>query len=473
MNDGKKNLRTKLCYGAGFLPDPCFYQFIASFQIVFLTSVVGLNPSTAGTISSATIMADAVFSLFVGKWSDNLRSRFGRRRPFLLVVSFVMPLAFSLLFRTASGSDASRFWYYLLWGFVFWIGYAVFFVCHTALGADVATGYEDRILLNSYTRFFTLGGGVIGTALPMTAIAFMTARGMTDSGAWWLYASALAFVVMLGSLLCWRATRGCEQPVFEAPESQGLRGFLSDCRQLLTLRPYLKIIAAKIASSLAYAFFTGTLIFYMQHVLKIDTRFSSVIYLMSNILSLVLLPFITAMSLKIGKRRYMAYTQFATAILSALFALTGVRSRVLLIAYVVVYIFGQASFWHLCNTNLYDISDLDEYRFGVRREGNIMALQSFINTLFTSLDLRILTMMLSVSGFSAAAASQSASAIAMLKVMFLWVPAAGAFFAGVFMLLYRVNKEDFILLKEALYRRHQGMEGMTEKETARIEGMFR
>ena len=473
MDNGKKNLKTKLCYGAGYLPDPCFYQFIASFQIVFLTSVVGLTPAMAGTISSVTIMADAVFSLFVGKWSDNLRSRFGRRRPFLLVVSFVMPLAFAMLFRTAGGSDTARFWYYMLWGFVFWIGYAVFFVCYVALGADVATDYEDRILLNSYSRFFTLGGAVLGTALPMTAISLMTSRGMEDRTAWWLFASALAILVMLASLLCWRATRGCERPVFDEPESQGLRGFLKDCGQLLTLRPYLKIIASKIASGLAYAFFTGTLIFYMQYVLQIDTRFSSVIYLLSNVLSLVLLPFIAGMTLKFGKRRYMAYAEFVTAILSVLLALTGVRSKTLLILYVIVYIFGQASFWQLCNTNLYDISDLDEYRFGVRREGNIMALQSFINTCFTSVDLKVLTVLLSVSGFSATASAQSETALRMLKVMFLWLPAAGAFFAGVFMLLYRVNKEDFILLKEALYRRHQGMPGMTEEETAKIESMFR
>ena len=473
METGKKDLRTKLCYGAGYLPDPCFYQFIATFQIVFLTGIVGLTPAAAGTISSLTIMADAVFSLFVGKWSDNLRSRFGRRRPFLLAVSFVMPLAFAMMFRTAGGSETAKFWYYMLWGFVFWIGYAVFFVCYIALGADVATDYEDRILLNSYTRLFTLGGAVLGTALPLTAIAALTARGMADKSAWALFAAALAFLVMVCSLICWSATRGCERPVFEEPESQGLKGFLTDCRQLLTLSPYRKIIASKIASGFAYAFFTGTLIFYMQFVLQIDTRFSSVIYLLSNILSLVLLPFIAGMSLKIGKRKYMAYAEFVTAGLSVLLALTGVRSKTLLILYVIVYVFGQASFWQICNTNLYDISDLDEYRFGVRREGNIMALQSFINTCFTSLDLKILSILLTVSGFSATAGAQSETALGMLKVMFLWLPAAGALMAGVFMFLYWVNKEDFVLLKEALYRRHQGMEDMTEEEKARIEGMFR
>ena len=181
MNTGKKNVRTKLCYGAGYLPDPCFYQFIASFQIVFLTGIVGLTPSMAGTISAVTIIADAVFSLFVGKWSDNLRSRFGRRRPFLLVVSFVMPLAFAMMFRTAGGGVTAQFWYYMLWGFVFWIGYSVFFVCYVALGADVATDYEDRILLNSYTRLFTLGGAILSMALPMTAITAMITHGMEPS----------------------------------------------------------------------------------------------------------------------------------------------------------------------------------------------------------------------------------------------------------------------------------------------------
>ena len=472
MQSEKNHLRTKLCYGAGYLPDPCFYQFIASFQIVFLTGVVGLTPTMAGTISSVTIMADAIFSIFVGKWSDNFRSRFGRRRPFLLVTTIVMPLAFALMFRTVTGSDTLRFWYYLLCGFVFWIGYAAFFVCYVALGADVATDYEDRILLNSYTRLFSLGGGIIGTALPLTVIAALTARGLTAQTAWSAFATALALFVFAGSFISWNATRGCERPVYDEPESQGVRGFLRDCRQLLTLRPYRNVIFSKVGSSVAYTFYTGTLIFYMQFVLGIDTRFSAVIYLTSNLFSLVLVPFIAKMTLRFGKRAYMTCSQFATAAACALMGLIGVRSRALLIVYMLVYVFGQASFWQLCNTNLYDISDLDEYRFGVRREGNIMSLQSFINTMFTSVNLKVLTGLLAASGFVASAPAQTESALRMLKILFVWVPAAAALLSGVFLFAYRVNKDDFVLLKEALYRRHQGMESLSDEETERIERMF-
>ena len=61
----------------------------------------------------------------------------------------------------------------------------------------------------------------------------------------------------------------------------------------------------------------------------------------------------------------------------------------------------------------------------------------------------------------------------MLKVLFVWVPAAGALLAGLFLIAYKVDKEDFVLLKEALYRRHHDMEKLSDEETARIEGMFR
>ena len=473
MDTGKRNLRTKLFYGAGYLPDPCFYQFIASFQIVFLTGVVGLSPAVAGTISSVTIMSDAVFSIVVGKWSDNVRSRFGRRRPFLLAVYLLMPVSFAMMFRTAGGGETFKFWYYMLWGFVFWIAYAAFFVCYVALGADVATDYEDRILLNSYTRLFTLGGGILGTAVPLTAIAALTSRGMETENAWFLFAAALAALVLLGGFLCWNATRGLEQPVWDEPESQGIAGFFHDCRQLLTLRPYRKVIFSKVFSNVAYTFYTGTLIFYMQFVLQIDTRFSAVIYLLSNVVSLVLVPFIAKMTFKLGKRKYMAYAQFVCAGLSLLMGLVGVRSRALLVLYMLIYIYGQASFWQLCNTNLYDITDLDEYRFGVRREGNIMALQSFINTGFTSVSLKVLTGLLAASGFSATAAVQTSGAIMMLKTLFVWVPAGAALLSGLFLFAYRVDKDNFVLLKEALYRRHHDMENLSEEETARIEDMFR
>ena len=44
---------------------------------------------------------------------------------------------------------------------------------------------------------------------------------------------------------------------------------------------------------------------------------------------------------------------------------------------------------------------------------------------------------------------------------------------GLFLFAYRVDKDNFVLLKEALYRRHHDMEKLSEEETARIEGMFR
>lgn len=473
MAEGRKS-RTKLYigYGLGFLCDPCCYQFMALYQILFLTKVAGLSAAHAGTVSSISMMADAVFGLVAGKFSDNLRSRFGRRRPLLLAVTFTMPLAFCMMFRSVEAADEAKLAYYMSFGVLFWISFAVCFVSYVALGADVARDYDDRIILDSYSKVFSTIAAIVGTALPLTAIDFMIGRGVRESDAWFSYALLLAFIVFTGLFICWNVTRGQEKPVSGKPEKQGLAGFVRDCAQLMTLKPYRKIILSKIASSVSYITFSGTLVFFISFVMEGDSRFTVLLYTLSNIFTLFLVPFVAKMTLKIGKRSYIVLSQFATALLGMLFGLFGVQGKLALVAYMLIIVFGQSSFWQLCNSNLYDMTDLDFYKFRRRREGNIMALQSFLNTMGSAVAIKLYTWMLELSGFSAASATQPDAALRMLNVLFIWVPSIAALAAGYIMWTYKVDKHRFMLLKEHLDRLEEGEEGLREEEIAQIEEMF-
>lgn len=470
--DRKSRRKLYIGYGLGFLCDPCCYQFMALYQILFLTKVAGLSAAHAGTVSSISMMADAVFGLVAGKFSDNLRSRFGRRRPLLLAVTFTMPLAFCMMFRSVEAADEAKLAYYMSFGILFWISFAVCFVSYVALGADVARDYDDRIILDSYSKVFSTIAAIVGTALPLTAIDFMIGRGVRESDAWFSYALLLAFIVFTGLFICWNVTRGQEKPVSGKPEKQGLAGFVRDCAQLMTLRPYRKIILSKIASSVSYITFSGTLVFFISFVMEGDSRFTVLLYTLSNIFTLFLVPFVAKTTLKIGKRSYIVLSQLATALLGMLFGLFGVRGKLALVAFMLIIVFGQSSFWQLCNSNLYDMTDLDFYKFRRRREGNIMALQSFLNTMGSAVAIKLYTWMLELSGFSVASATQPDAALRMLNVLFIWVPSIAALAAGYIMWTYKVDKHRFMLLKEHLDRLEEGEEGLREEEMAQIEEMF-
>lgn len=472
----KKNRKLKihLGYGFGYVTDACFYQFLASYQVLFLTGTAGMSAADAGTIYSVTMLADAVFSIFIGKISDSIRCRFGRRRPLLLAAGIVMPVCFALMFRTLNASRDIKMLYYIACGILFWIGYATFFVCYQALGADVATDYDERIVINSCSRVFNLAAAFVGTSLPMTIIFWLTERGMASRSAWFIYALFLALIVLASQLTCWNVTRGCErEPHEDDLDTQGIGGFIKDCRQIFTLRPYLKLILAKIMSNTAYTMYSGTLVFYLTFNMGISSTFTSVIYALNAVFSLFLVLVIANLAMKIGKKRFMSLSQFISGGLILLIAAFGVKTRVMLIAYMLAYVFGQASFWQLLYTNFYDLTDLDEYRFGVRREGNLISLQAFVGTLSTSVILKIYTGMMELSGFNGDLAVQSDSAVKMLEILFLWIPGITTILCGLIMASYKVNKEGFLLLKEQIYRRHQGLESLPEADIKKIEDMFR
>lgn len=475
MNTTKRSkLKLHLGYGFGYITDACFYQFLASYQILFLTSVAGMSAADAGTIYSVTMLADAVFSIFIGKISDSLRCRFGRRRPLLLAAGILMPASFVMMFRTLDAPRDTQMLYYIICGFLFWIGYATFFVCYQALGADVATDYDERIVVNSYSRVFNLAAAFIGSSLPMTIIVAMTNGGMVPKKAWMVYALMLAGLVLFSQLTCWNVTRGCERPVYEEDiEKQSIAGFINDCRQLFQLRPYLKLICSKIMSNFAYTVYTGTLVFYLTFNMGISSTFTTVIYALSSILSLIMVPLVANLAMKFGKKQYMFVSQLISGGAILLVAFIGVHTRPMLILYMIVYVFGQSSYWQLLYTNFYDLTDLDEYKFGVRREGNIISLQAFVGTLGTSLVLKFYTGLLSMSGFDGTLAVQSASAVKMLEILFLWAPGLLTIAAGCILATYKVNKEGFTLLREQMYRRTQELDDLPAADIAKIEEMFR
>jgi Na+/melibiose symporter-like transporter len=178
-------------------------------------------------------------------------------------------------------------------------------------------------------------------------------------------------------------------------------------------------------------------------------------------------------ALKYGKKELLVVSTAGVGVLAVLFVLRGIDTKLEMYVYVLGCVYAQAAFWQLCNTNFYDVTDLDEYRYGKRREGNLMALQSLIAVAAISLTLKLVTALLSLSGFDGTLSVQSPAALAMLERIFILFPAVGMLSAAFFLSRYKVNKKGFVLLSEQLYRREQGLASLPPEDIDRIEHMYR
>ena len=470
----KVDLKKHLSFAAGFLGDACYYQFMTSYLLVFLTGPAGLTAKDAGTVGSIIILADAICSLFVGRFTDGLKCRYGRRRPILLACAFIMPLIFCLTYLAIPGTEPQKVVYYTVMGFLFYSIFILYYVSHTALGADIADDYDDSIAMNSIVSLVTNISTLICLAAPLPAISWMRSRGVAEPRAWFFFVLMMSAVVISGMLFCWNNTRGREKLGVVDAKSQSLKEMLADYRQLLRIKPYRRLIETKFILNFCYTIYSNAMVFFITYKMPGDTDWiTSLVYTFNTVLSLAVIPVVTAIAFKLGKKWMTVMTSLFYGAVGVILYLAGVTNLPLLLVYVLAHAVGVHGFWQLYTTNLYDVADLDEYRSGRRREGNIVGLQSFICGLSVSLTVRIMTLLLDRAGFDGSAAVQTASASRMLDVCFVLLPALSSIAGALVMSRYKISREGSQLVKEALSRRAAGEAPLSEADTTKIEAMFR
>ena len=100
-------LATKLLYGSGQAVDAVVQAVINTFLLFYLTAVCGMSGAAAGSIFLVSLVVDGLLDPFIGRQSDNWRSAWGRRLPFMIVALLPMMIAAALVFNLPQGtSDA-------------------------------------------------------------------------------------------------------------------------------------------------------------------------------------------------------------------------------------------------------------------------------------------------------------------------------------------------------------------------------
>lgn len=131
---------------------------IANFAMLYYTQVLGLGPAYAGLALSITLFWDAVTDPVMGHLTDNTRSRFGRRHPYLLLGGIALAVCFYLLWVLPPqfSTPVAIFWCVLLINLAVRTAVTVFVVPYTALGFEICPEYADRSRLQGIRYSFNM-----------------------------------------------------------------------------------------------------------------------------------------------------------------------------------------------------------------------------------------------------------------------------------------------------------------------------
>jgi len=192
---------TKFAYGIGQLAEGLKNSALSTFILFYYNQVLGLSGTLAGTAIFIALIFDAVTDPLTGSISDNWRSRWGRRHPFMYASAVPLGVAFFLLFSPPSAlSEFSLFMWLTITVVLTRGAMTLYHVPHIALGAELSEDYDERTQIVSYRYFLGFAGYLIAFYLGFGVFFKDSAefpRGQFNVDAYAPFALVLAFTMVI------------------------------------------------------------------------------------------------------------------------------------------------------------------------------------------------------------------------------------------------------------------------------------
>lgn len=257
----------KLAFGFGDFATATIIIGVNIFLLFYYTQVLGLEGALAGLALGIAVAFDALSDPIVGSMSDNWRSRFGRRHPFMW--ASVVPLcgSFYLLFNPAEGLEGFELFLWLSVTAILTRTFMTFFsIPHYALGAELSSDYGERTSVMSYGMMIGSLGGIVFLTTAYEFVFAPTpefANGLLDRDAYQALAllgvSLIGLPIVVSAAFTQRAAQRIAIPL-GTPERFGLRRLAREARQALSNRNFRILLGATVV--------TGT-IFGVQYTMQL------------------------------------------------------------------------------------------------------------------------------------------------------------------------------------------------------------
>jgi GPH family glycoside/pentoside/hexuronide:cation symporter len=163
----------KTALGLGMLPFFFGQTAVASFAIPVYQMTLKIAPSLLALALTLPRFWDAFIDPIVGRASDNFRSRWGRRKPFIVVGAFLQAVAFGFIWMVPKGwSELWTVSYLIVSLLVFYACYSVYSVPLVTLGYEMTADYQERTRVSAFSAFFGKAGEFLYQWIfPLTSLA--------------------------------------------------------------------------------------------------------------------------------------------------------------------------------------------------------------------------------------------------------------------------------------------------------------
>ena len=383
--------RTKLAFSAGSLEEAVVGA--ASFAtMLFYNQVLGLSASLCGIVFLVASVVDGISDPLVGAFSDQFRSRWGRRHPLMFLSAFPLAISFYFLYQPPGGlSETGLFAWFLLFMILVRIAKTFYTVPHAALGAELTEDYHERTSIFGYNAVAGMVGGV-GFGVLLLVVVFPTTEGydngLLNEGRYPLLAASGAVIIVVSLFLCTFGTRD-QIPYLHRnpPHEVRVREYLGELWQLLSNRSYVSVCVSWLVLATSFGILGMVSTYTYIYAFEITTEQLTIQRLVTLPGILVAIPLAAWLTRLLDKKRTLIWSCSVSAVL------IGLPHFLRMIDFfpandspwLLWALFGPLVLGYLAgpllpiviDSQLVDITDDHEYRTGRRSEGVVFSIRTF------------------------------------------------------------------------------------------------
>lgn len=466
-NDAISNVRDrvplsqKIAFGIGMLGNQMFPAALGIFMVV-LVQGLGMSPLWWAVIAFVPRIFDAITDPIMGFITDNTNSRWGRRRPYILIGGIIAGISFIAMWQLyETNSLVYNFWYFLGLSLVFYLGMTIFSAPYVALGYEMSDDYHERTRLMAVAQWIGQWAWVIAPWIWVFIYdqsMFSSATEGARTISVWVGIGCL-FLCIVPAFIC-----KTKQPDPESLEvisrktiGANFKSLVDGLIETLKNKPFRRLCVATFfvfnAFNVVAGFSWFIIVYYMNNgdpgaAGKWPTYFGMASALCTLFL---VIPIITAMSQKYGKKKTFMISQGISLIGYSLFWWCfNPENPYLMFLPMPLFAFGIGGLFTLMMSMTADVCDLDELETGSRREGTFGAVYWWMVKFGLAVAGLISGLILTFVGFDQTVAQQTPEALAGLKLAYILIPMIGTALAMFVMRDYDLSEQKAEEIRVAL-----------------------
>ena len=424
----KKYLKwyNKVGYSSGDIAGNVVYAFLSTFMMFYLTETIGMNIGIVGTLMAASKLFDGVTDIFFGSMIDKTHTKMGKARPWMIYgyIGCAVTLAAIFMVPESWGETAQYVYFFVAYTLLNAVFYTANNIAYASLTALITKNSSERVQLGSIRFIFAFGTSLLIQYITIDAVNFFGG----GAQGWKIVAIIYAIIGLVTNTISGLSVKELSAAELDETDDKDLQEqeekytMVQAAKMLFTNKYYLMICGTYVGTQL-YASMLNMGVYFMKNVLGDEGLLGdfSLAINIPLIIGLLITPYLVKKFNGMYKINLIGYV--IAIIGRALVIVAGyMHSIPLMLVFTAVAAFGTSPLQGDLNALIASCSEYTFLTKGKRIDGTMYSCSSFGIKVGGSIGTAMCGWLLDSAGFIEQAAVQTASAMNMLHIVYLWLP---------------------------------------------------